>query len=118
MPRTTDGRPLPLQVCEFLKVFLNYNTHPANFKACHILGKDNGRYPPAVIVKFVYFEEKCEINHRKSWLATKANPYNGSPVFIEEQLPNFQEELKDHADEVDVGERHHMIAQLLSVHLA
>ena len=51
MPRTTDGRPLPLHVCcEFLKVFLNYNTQPANFKACHLLGKGNGRYPPAVIL--------------------------------------------------------------------
>ena len=102
MPRTTDGRPLPQQVCEFLKVFLNYNTQPANFKACHVLGKGNGRYPPAVIVKFVYFEEKSEIYHRKSWLARKANPYNGSPIFIKERLPKVQKELKDHADELDL----------------
>ena len=51
--------PLSHQVCDFLKSYINYETHPSSFEACHPLGSwKNGTFAPAVIVKFVYFGEK------------------------------------------------------------
>ena len=102
MPRTDDSMTLSQQGCEFLKICLNHNTNPANFKACHELGRGKGIYPPAVIVKFIYFGDKNEIFLRKSWLARARNPKNGRPIFIKERLPNFQKELKEHAESMDI----------------
>ena len=47
-------------ITSFLGEYLNFQTNPGNFKACRVLD-----YPPAVIVKFIYFHEKNKIYGRK-----------------------------------------------------
>lgn len=101
LPIRNDKTPLDHQVCDFLKQFLNYDTHPQNFKACHVLGKwKDQSSPPGVIVKFLYYGEKNEIFGRKSWLAGKRNPSNGRPIFIKERLPPLQRAIKKEAEEL------------------
>ena len=56
---------LPEFVSKFLSEYLNFQTSPMNFKACHVLGRAKLNYAPAVIVKFIYFHEKNEIFARK-----------------------------------------------------
>ena len=99
MPVKDPMLPLSHQVCDFLKYFLNFDTDPCNFKACHYLGKSQSQlFPPAIIVKFVYFHEKAEILGRKSWLAGKSNSLNGKGIYIKERLPRVQKEIQAHAD--------------------
>ena len=46
--------PLTHQECDFLKQYVNYETHPSNFKACHHLRHwKNEKYAPAKIVKLI-----------------------------------------------------------------
>ena len=71
MPIHRSNDPLSHQVCPFLQTHMDHQTTPASFKACHFLGKwKNDRFPPAIIVKFIYFGEKDSIYSRKSALAT------------------------------------------------
>ena len=59
--KKTEGNvpTLEHQVCDFLFKYLNWETYPHNFKACHPLGSWKIGYPPpAIIVKFMYFNEK------------------------------------------------------------
>ena len=91
------------QVCAFLKQYLNYQSNPSNFKACHFLGKyEKGKKQPPIIVKFVYFGEKAEIFGRKSWLAGKPNPFNGRSIYLRERLPLHQRLIKEKAEEYDL----------------
>ena len=61
-----DGKQsLPDFITSFLGEYLNFQTNPGNFKACHVLGRGQLNYPPAVIFKFIYFHEKNEIYGRK-----------------------------------------------------
>ena len=54
------------QVCHFFQKFLNHETRPNNFKACHYLGKwQKNTFPPAVIVKFLFFDEKKTATGKK-----------------------------------------------------
>ena len=90
--------PLSHQVCDVLKSYINYETHPSSFKACHPLGPwKNEKYAPAIIVKFVYFGEKNEIYGRKSWLSRSSNPLNGQAMYFKERLPPKQREIKNKA---------------------
>ena len=92
--------PLSHQVCDFLKSYINYETHPSSFKACHPLGPwKNEKHAPAIIVKFVYFGEKNEIYGRKSWLSRSSNPLNGQAMYFKERLPPKQREIKNKAEE-------------------
>ena len=100
LPIQKSSIPLQQQVCQFLKDYLNFNTSPESFKACHVLGPwNNDRFPPSVIVKFVYFAEKNEIYGRKSWLANKQNHLNGKTIYMNERLPPNQLAIKKYADE-------------------
>ena len=100
MPLGDSKWNLEIQVCNFLKNYLNYESHPSNFKACHFLGKfEAGKKQPPVIVKFIYFGEKSEIYGRKSWLAGKKNPINGRSIFLRERLPVHQKQIKEKAEE-------------------
>ena len=96
-----DDKDLTLsqQVCNFLRNFLNNDTTPSNFKACHFFGpwRDLNR-PPAVIIKFIYFEEKNEVYSRRSWLASVKNPKNGYSIFFKERLPPNDRDIKKYAD--------------------
>ena len=81
LPIEDRNAPLSLQVCHFFQKFLNHETRPNNFKACHYLGKwQNDTFPPAVIVKFLFFDKKNELLGRKSWLPRKTNQCNGYPI--------------------------------------
>ena len=84
------------QVCLFEK-FLGYKTFPSRFKACHRLGPGSSNKPAAVIVKFIFFDEKNELYGRKSWLANQKNPIDGRKIFLIERLPPCQKEILDHA---------------------
>ena len=100
VPLRRSDQPLTHQVCQFFSKFLQCLTQPSNFKACHPLGPwKELNYPPAIIVKYVYFGEKNEIYGRRSWLSQVKNPINGRPIFIKERLPKAQKEIKDYADE-------------------
>ena len=51
-----------IQVRNFLKNYLNYESHPSNFKTCHFLGKfEAEKKQPPVMLKFIKFGEKSEI---------------------------------------------------------
>ena len=101
LPLRNDNTPLSHQVCDFLQKYLNFTTHPQNFKACHVLGKwKDTNSPPGVIIKFLYYGEKNEIFGRKSWLAGIRNPLNGRPIFMKERLPPLQREIKKEADQL------------------
>ena len=101
LPIVNNQVPLSHQVCDFLAQFLQYKTSPSNFKACHLLGTwKNINYPPAVIVKFLYFGEKSEIYNRKSWLANIRNPNNNKQIFLKERLPPADRLLKQYADDL------------------
>ena len=66
---------LDTQVCVFLKQYLNYQSKPSNFKACHFLTNVNeGNKQSTIIAKFVLFGE---IYGWKSRLAGTPNPPNG-----------------------------------------
>ena len=61
-----DGKQfLPEVVTSFLGEYLNSQTNPGHFKACHVLGRGQLNCPPAVNVKFIFFHEKNEIYGRK-----------------------------------------------------
>ena len=99
MPLTRSNEPLTKQVCQFLKDYLNYSTTPSNFKACHLLGPwTNENYPPAIIIKFIYFAEKDLVFSRKAMLAGKINHANKRSIFIKERLPEYQRQLKSYAE--------------------
>ena len=83
LPIEDRNAPLSHQVCHFFQKFLNHETRPNNFKACHYLGKwQSNTFPAAVIVKFLFFDEKNEVLGRKSWLSRKTNQCNGYPIYI------------------------------------
>ena len=61
-----DGKQfLPEFVTSFLGEYLNFRTNLGKLKACHVLGRGQLNYPPAVIVKFAYLHEKNENYGRK-----------------------------------------------------
>ena len=98
LPIEDRNAPLSHQVCQFFQKFLNHETRPNNFKACHYLGKwQSNTCPPAVIAKFLFFDEKNELLGRKSWLSRKTNQCNGYPIYIKERLPRHQKEILDFA---------------------
>ena len=95
--------PLAEQMCDFLKDYLNFETCPGNFKACHPLGPwKSGKFAPAIIIKFIYFGEKSEIYKRKSWLSKCVNPTNKSPIYIKERLPKTDVAIKQHAESLNL----------------
>ena len=95
--------PLAEQMCDFLKDYLNFETCPGNFKACHPLGPwKSGKFAPAIIIKFIYFGEKSEIYKRKSWLSKYVNPTNKSPIYIKERLPKTDVAIKQHAESLNL----------------
>lgn len=100
LPIIKDGKVnLADQVCDFLYSHLSYRSHSSNFKACHYLAPwKHGKFPPPVIVKFIYFGEKMEIFGRKSWLAGIPNPINGKPIVLKERLPAHQKAIKEKAE--------------------
>ena len=100
LPLKKDGKAnLADQVCEFLYSHLSYKSQSSNFKACHYLAPwKHDKYPPPVIVKFIYFGEKMEIFGRKSWLAGIRNPINGKPIVLKERLPAHQKAIKEKAE--------------------
>ena len=95
-----DGKQsLPDFITSFLGEYLNFQTNPGNFKACHVLGRGQLNYPPAVIVKFIYFHEKNEIYGRKKMLIGVKHWMNGKQIFIKERLPPKDKELQVYANE-------------------
>ena len=99
-PLNPNFEQLELQVCDFFRRFLSFSAHPSDFKACHFLGPwKNSNYPPAIIVKFIYFNQKNEIFGRKSWLARALNPINRKPIYMKERLPPQQRSIKQKADD-------------------
>lgn len=98
-PIASPNDDIPSVMCSFLKQFLNWDTNPGNFKACHYLGKwRTDKHPPAVIIKFIYFSEKDAIYGRRTWLSKKMNPFNEKPIFIKERLAKYDLETKLHAE--------------------
>ena len=100
LPLKKDGKAnLADQVCELLYSHLSYKSQSSNFKACHHLAPwKHDKYPPPVIVKFIYFGEKMEIFGRKSWLDGIRNPINGKPKVLKERLPAHQKAIKEKAE--------------------
>ena len=58
--------------------------------------------PPAVIVKFIYYNDKIELYNRRPILANLRNPLNGKPVNIEERLPQHDLAIQKRANELDL----------------
>ena len=52
----------------------------ADFKACHPSNKDNGMVPSTFFVKFLYFEDKNNIYHRKVVLGKRPKRDNSPKV--------------------------------------
>ena len=87
------------QVYDFLYSHSSYESLSSNFKACHYLAPwKHDKYPPRVIVKFIYCEENMEIFCRKSWLGGIRNPINGELIVLKESLPVHQKAIKDKAE--------------------
>ena len=60
------------QMCSFLACFLDFKTEPSNFKACHFQSPwKSNKYPPAVIIKFAYFNYKNEGLQKKGMASEK-----------------------------------------------
>ena len=75
---------------------------PDAIKACHPLGIWKGNTPPAVIVKFIYYNDKIELYNRRPVLANFRNPLNGKPVYVKERLPQHDLSLQKRANELDL----------------
>ena len=58
LPLNHSKESLPEQVCLFFEEFLGYKTFPSRVEACHQLGPGSRNKPTAVIVKFIFFDEK------------------------------------------------------------
>ena len=95
-----DGKEfLPTFITRFLSEYMNFLTNPENFKPCHVLGRGQKNTPPAIIVKFAYFQEKNEIYSRKKMLWGVTNKINGRQRFIKERLPPKDKELQVYAND-------------------
>ena len=101
LPWKRNNQSLTDQICLLFQQYLNYTIHPRNIKACHPLANwKNDSYPPPVIVKFIYCDDKNEIYNRKSWLASQPNPVNHKPIAIKERLPANDKRIRDRANEL------------------
>ena len=45
-------------ICEFLDKCLQIKVKPCDIKVCHPINKGNSLYPPTVVAKFVYSDDK------------------------------------------------------------
>lgn len=84
---------LRVSLCQFFMRYLDYKVTPSCIKACHKLSKGGRGYPPTVIAKFVYFDDKNEIYARRSLLGKTVNPTNKRPIFLKERLPKRDLEI-------------------------
>ena len=75
---------------------------PDAIKACHPLGNWKGNTPPAVIDKFIFYNDKIELYNRRPMLANFRNPLNGKPVYMKESLPQHDLAIQKRADELDL----------------
>ena len=70
-----------------------------DLKACHPLGKGTSSYPPKIVAKFIYNDQKDRVWARKRLLRSYQNPSNLKPVFITERLTKYDVELKQAAEQ-------------------
>ena len=68
---------------------------PYDIKASHALGPAANMRSPAIIVKFLYFDQKERIWSRKKFLKYYKNPGNGYPVYMYERLSKNDIDLKE-----------------------
>ena len=97
---TLDNVPLmEQQVCNFMFSYLNYNTYPYIFEACHLLGTwKKGHVLSSKNGRFAYFKEKSEIFARTSMLSKCNSRRNGRPFSTTERLIKKQKIKDDKAD--------------------
>ena len=60
LPLNHNKELLSEQVCLFSGKILGYKAFPSRFKACHQQGPGSSNKPAAVIVKFIFFDEKMK----------------------------------------------------------
>ena len=93
---------LAKNILEFFKTVLkNDKIEEKSLKAFHILPNrkplPNGILP-AVIVKFVYFQDKDDIFRNRRKLRDYKNPYNNKNTYIIERLPPVEQDIKQEAE--------------------
>ena len=71
-------------------------------KACYLLGNWKSNAPPAVIVKFIYYNDKMELYNRRPMLANFRNAQNGKPVYMKKRLPQHDLAIQKRANELDL----------------
>ena len=82
----------------FIRDIMYVDIQACDLKACHALGPVVTDKPPAIIAKFVYFDQKERIWSRKRFLKNFVNPNNNSPVYIHERLSKSDKALKELAE--------------------
>lgn len=90
---------LEKKMSAFFLEYFNFKSQPCDWKACHPLGRGKGIYPPAIIIKFIFFSDKNEIYARRSMLGKCKNPINQKPIYIKERLPRRDMDLLKEAKE-------------------
>ena len=83
----------------FMRNILQVNICEEDLKACHPLGKGTSSYPPKIVAKFIYNDQKDRVWARKRLLCSYQNPSNLKPVFITERLTKYDVELKQAAEQ-------------------
>ena len=72
---------------------IRYSPTPLKFASPWGKGRDN--FPPAIIVKFIYFQDKNNIYNRQNMLAIVSNRErgNGRTIYIREQIEKADKEI-------------------------
>ena len=63
------------------------------------VGKGTSSYPPKIVAKFIYNDQKDRVWARNRLLRSYQNPSNLKPVFITERLTKYDVELKQAAEQ-------------------
>ena len=85
MPHLDMKLHLREQVCLFFERYLGFTTNAYIIKACHYLTRwRDERYPPAIIVKCLYFDEKTGCLAENYGLQENKHRVNTKPIIMKE----------------------------------
>ena len=96
-PVTNEGN-LWVEMAAFHSSYMDFESTPDLFKACHPLGNFKTAKKKAVIVKFLYFDDENEMHSRRALLSNRLSRIKREPIFNNERLPKHDAELKRHAE--------------------
>ena len=87
---------------QLLYDFLNITIYPADFKACHPLGKPKGFYHAPSLIKFVYFKMRNEGHFQRKVLAGSTSIENHKPISFKKHLQKFHRDIQNEASELNL----------------